>query len=98
MKRGKYTHDITDVSDIFGISSVNSNIFFAFESIHSPYQRYILGNIPRTDLVVQNGLTGECLRGLEVKLTALPDNSTCNLLDNQYSSELVVRPDTIVYS
>jgi type II restriction enzyme len=37
------------------------------------------------------------LRGLEVKLTALPDNTTCNLSDNKFGSEIVVRPDTIIY-
>ena len=37
------------------------------------------------------------MRALEVKLTALPDHTTCNLKDNAYGSEIVVRPDTIVY-
>lgn len=37
------------------------------------------------------------LRGIEIKLTALPDNSTCNLSDDKFSCELVIRPDTIVY-
>ncbi len=35
--------------------------------------------------------------GLEVKLTALPDNTTCNNLESDYGCEIVVRPDTIVY-
>ena len=48
-------------------------------------------------LVIQNKNTGVCTKGLEIKLTALPDNSTCNLTDNEYSCELVIRPDTISY-
>ncbi len=38
-----------------------------------------------------------CLKGLEVKLTALPDNSTYDLAEDQFGCELVIRPDTIVY-
>jgi hypothetical protein len=34
---------------------------------------------------------------LEIKLTALPDNSTCNLSEEQYGCELVVRPNTITH-
>ena len=37
------------------------------------------------------------LRALEIKLTALPDNSTCKLSDDQYGCELVVRPNTIIH-
>lgn len=37
------------------------------------------------------------MAGLEIKLTALPDNTTCNLSEDRYGSELVVRPDSIVY-
>ena len=48
-------------------------------------------------MVIQKESTGECISGLEVKLTALPDNTTCDLNDNLYGSEIVVRPDTIVY-
>jgi hypothetical protein len=32
-----------------------------------------------------------------VKLTALPDNTTCDFNEESYGSEIVVRPDTIVY-
>jgi len=39
----------------------------------------------------------QCLRGLEVKLTALPDNTACNLIEDKYGCEIVVRPDTIFY-
>jgi type II restriction enzyme len=34
---------------------------------------------------------------LEVKLTALPDQTTFDKSDDMYGSEIVVRPDTIVY-
>jgi len=94
---GNYTISDCTIEDVFGISSKSSDIVFAFESVHTPYQRYVIGKLPRADLVIQNYNNGQCLRGLEVKLTALPDNSTCHLSDSEFSSELVVRPDTIVY-
>ena len=85
------------IRDVFGIDPSSDEIYFAFESQYTPYQKYVVGTLPRTDLVIQNVKTGHCLAGLEIKLTALPDNTTCNLADDQYGSEIVVRPDTIVY-
>ena len=85
------------IEDVFGISPADQDIFFAFEASHSPFQKYVIGTLPRTDLVIQRKSNGECLAGLEIKLTALPDNTTCDLPDSSYGSEIVVRPDTIVY-
>lgn len=85
-----------NIEDVFGISPSDNEIFFAFEAAHSPFQQYVVGPLPRTDLVIQNK-NGTCLSGLEIKLTALPDNTTCNLKDSQYGCEIVVRPDTIAY-
>jgi type II restriction enzyme len=96
-KNGDYIIDECSVEHLFGISSKNDDIFFAFESVYTPFQTHVIGNLPRTDLVIQNSKDGKCMRGLEVKLTALPDNSTCNLEDSKFSSEIVVRPDSIVY-
>ncbi len=85
------------IEKAFGINPINENAYFAFESAHSPFQKYVIGTLPRTDLVIQNKETGQCLSGIEIKLTAIPDNTTFNLDQNQYGSEIVVRPDTIVY-
>ncbi len=85
------------VEKVFGADPLGADTYYAFESHHSPYQRFVIGTLPRTDLVIQRESTGECLAGLEVKLTALPDNTTCELLEHQYGSEIVIRPDTIVY-
>lgn len=85
------------VKSAFGIDPLDEDVYFAFESLHSPFQQYVIGSLPRTDLVIQKKGTGECLAGIEIKLTALPDNSTHKLDDLKYGSEIVVRPDTIVY-
>ncbi|MDO4879361.1 MAG: HindVP family restriction endonuclease [Neisseria sp.] len=83
--------------EVFGINPLSPNAYFAFETAHSPFQKYVVGTLPRTDLVVQDFDSGNCLSGLEIKLTALPDNTTCRLDDARYGSEIVIRPDSIVY-
>lgn len=94
---GKLAPSQISIKDVFGINPDDSDLYFAFESQHTPYQKFVIGSLPRTDLVIQKESTGECLSGLEVKLTALPDNTTCEFDDNLYGSEIVVRPDTVVY-
>ena len=90
-------HSQISTEDLFGISPLSEDTFYAFESVFTPFQQFYKGVIPRIDLVIQNKNTGECTRGLEIKMTALPDNSTCELENNEYSCEIVIRPDTISY-
>lgn len=97
IKNSQWDIATIDISDVFGIDPFDQDIYFSFESAHTPFQKFIIGSLPRTDLVIQKRHDGQCLAGLEIKLTALPDNTTCNLEDHQYGSEIVVRPDTIVY-
>jgi HindVP restriction endonuclease len=94
-KQLKVSHSTISTAKLFGIELSNKDLFFAFESDYVPYQQLVVGNIPRIDLVIQSN--GNCLRGLEIKLTALPDNSTCDLTDDKFGSEIVIRPDSIVY-
>ena len=90
-------HDSISTENLYGLSPQSDNLFYSFESQYLPFQKYLIGNIPRVDLVTQNLPDGEVLRDLEIKLTALPDNSTCNLSEDFFGCEIVVRPDTIVY-
>lgn len=96
-KELKVRHTKISTLELFGISPNSSDLFFSFESVYSPYQQYVIGSLPRVDLVTQLRNNGNCLRPIEIKLTALPDNSTCNLNESDYGTEIVVRPDTIVY-
>ena len=91
----KLQHDKISVTDLFGIDPTSDELYFAFERDYAPYQEMVIGTLPRIDLVTMKG--GETRRGIEIKLTALPDNSTFALSDDEYGSELVIRPDTIVY-
>lgn len=90
-------HSTLSANSLFWISPLDDHTFYSFESIYSPYQTFYIWNTPRIDLVIQDTRTWTCLKWLEIKLTALPDNSTCELEENLYSCELVIRPDTISY-
>lgn len=95
-KNLKIEHKTLTTSKLFATNN-GDTVFYAFENVYTPYQKYVLGNLPRVDLVIQDFKTGNCLSSIEIKLTALPDNATCKLNDAGYGSELVIRPDTIVY-
>lgn len=93
-------HDEISTENLFGIDSQSDNLFFAFESLYLPYEALVSSSLPRIDLVtcIENqGTIEKSLRGIEIKLTALPDNSTADFSANEYGPEMVVRPDTIVY-
>lgn len=95
----KVQHNKIDAADLLGLNAASPELCFRFETVYSPYEALVYGKLPRTDLVTysQNANSQTPLRGYEIKLTALPDNSTYDLNDNQYSCEIVVRPDSIVY-
>lgn len=97
VSNGIFNHDLISIENVFGIEYDNHDTYFAFELAYAPYQKYLIGLLPRTDLVIQMSSTGGCLTALEIKLTALPDNVTCESDEGSYGSEIVVRPDTIVY-
>lgn len=94
----KTTYEKINIAEVFGEIPLSENLFFAFESDYLPYRKLIIGKLPRVDLVTQS-ITPEdsCLASIEIKLTALPDNSTYKFSEDKYGCEIVVRPDTIVY-
>jgi hypothetical protein len=96
-KELKIQHQKISVSDLFRIDPASPEVFFAFEHNYFPYQRIVEGSLESADVVISNKASGRLLRGLEIKLTALPDTTTCQLLDQEYGCELVVRPNTISY-
>jgi len=93
----KVEHNSVSINHLYGIDSISENLYFAFENPFAPYQRFMIGDMPRIDLVTQEFETGVPLKGIEIKLTALPDNSTCELPEDKYGCEIVTRPDTIIY-
>jgi type-2 restriction enzyme hgiDI len=93
-------HSKISTQKVFGKSPLDNDLFFAFEHQFSPYETLVSSSLPRIDLVVsqtKDNLMDDALRGIEIKLTAVPDNSTANASKKDQSAEIVVRPDTIVY-
>lgn len=93
----KVAHSFLNAQDFLGQLPDADDLFYAFETQYSPYQQLVIGTLPRVDLVTQSRKSGHCLSPIEIKLTALPDNSTFKLTEDNYGCELVIRPDTIVY-
>jgi HindVP restriction endonuclease len=93
----KVVHSRISTAEFYGIDPTSDHLFYAFETQFTPYQQYLIGTLPGVDLVTQAKATGVCLQPVEIKLTALPDNTTCELPEEHYGCEIVVRPDTIVY-
>jgi hypothetical protein len=90
-------HSKISTSDFFGLPPQSDDLFYSFESAFTPYEQLLVGHLPRVDLVTQKRSSGQALKPIEIKLTALPDNTTCNLTEDKYGTEIVIRPDTIVY-
>ena len=98
-KQKKISHAKIKVKRLLKVDLLNTNTYFAFETPVNNYQSYMVGTVPRIDMVLcfekKQGLEQQI--GLEVKLTALPDNTTAELTEKEYGAEIVVRPDTIAY-
>lgn len=93
----KVVHNKISTLDFFGLDPNSDDLFYSFESAFTPYEQLLVGHLPRVDLVTQSRSSGQALKPIEIKLTALPDNTTCSLTEDNYGTEIVIRPDTIVY-
>ena len=90
-------HEKLGVDKLFEIDPLGEDTYFSFETSFNKYQQYFVGTFPRNDVTILEKNTGNSLSSFEIKLTALPDNQTCMLDEKEFGSELVVRPDTIIY-
>lgn len=83
--------------DVFNCGTMRSaDLYFAFESLFSPYQQYSFDDIDNIDLVVKD-CKGNFLTPLEVKLTVLPTSGTSHLPEDKWGCELVIRAATTSY-
>lgn len=83
--------------DVFNIDVRSlDEIYYSFESVYEPYQKYAFDAIDGIDLVIKD-MAGNYLAPLEVKLTVLPDSTTVNRDESEWGSELVVRSATTSY-
>lgn len=93
----KIKKEYISAEELFGKNPITEEIYYSFETKFENYDQYGIGEVPRIDLITKDKATMKDLKPLEIKLTTLPDSTTCNLSEEEYGSELVVRPDTIVY-
>lgn len=67
---------------------------FNFESKYDGYKNFTRGEPDKSDVVIL-GSDGTHRRALEIKLTAVPDNTTVRSEHDKQSCEIVARPSTI---
>ncbi len=85
------------LNDVFRSGNRSTEeLYFSFESVYEPYQKYAFDAIDGIDLVVKD-TQGNFLSPLEVKLTVLPTSQTSTLPEGSWGSEIVIRSATTSY-
>lgn len=90
-------HDSIDSIELLGIDPLSDDAYYNYEAGFTPYEKFYQGEREKIDLVMLNNKTNEILAGLEVKLTALPDNTTKSADESLWGTEIVMRPPTICF-
>ena len=83
--------------DLFGLDPLSDNAYYNFEAGFPPYEKFYQGEREHIDLVMMDNNTSKVLSGLEIKLTALPDNTTKSMPESDWGTEIVMRPPTICF-
>jgi len=99
-KNLKVVHKYISGEDLFGLDPLSDNLYYSFETSFPSYEQYVVGlkKNEHIDLVLYSLENGkEPLRGLEIKLTALPDSTTRRYEEDKQSCEVVVRNPTVCY-
>lgn len=96
-KKNEIIHSEIGSVDLFGIDPLSEAAYYNFEAGFPLYEKFYQGKREHIDLVMRNNNTREELTGLEVKLTALPDNTTKVLPESDWGAEIVVRSPTICF-
>jgi len=96
-KANDVIHEYIDCEQLFGIDPLSDNAFYNYEAGYSPYEKFYSGDREKIDLVMMNNASNQVCRGLEVKLTAVPDNTTYSKSESEWGAEIVMRPPTICF-
>lgn len=83
-------HDYISGEQLYGIDPLSDKTYYNFEAGFSAFEKYYSGDREKIDLVIINRQSNENLIGLEIKLTALPDNTTLRKSEDEFSCEIVV--------
>ena len=90
-------HSTIESQELLGIDPLSDEAYYNFEAGFAPYEKYYQGEREKIDLVMMNNTTNDLLSGLEIKLTALPDNTTKKQPESEWGCEIVMRPPTICF-
>lgn len=93
----KIVHTTIGSQELLGIDPLSDEAYYNYEAGFAPYEKFYQGEREKIDLVMLNNKTNEILSGLEIKLTALPDNTTKSQPESQWGAEIVMRPPTICF-
>jgi hypothetical protein len=93
--KGKVVKDYISAKSLYCSDPLNEKLYYSFESAYTKFQPYSIGKPPTVDLMLMNLENREILAGYEVKLTTIPDESTCLLSEEKYGCELVIRMPSI---
>lgn len=97
-KKNEVVHKTINTTDLFGVNPLGEDAYYNYEAEYYPYEQfYYAAKKEKIDLVMINRSTEVAASGLEVKLTTLPDNTTKDLEESEYGSEIVVRSPTILF-
>lgn len=95
--KNEIQHGYISGKELLGIDPLCDDAYYNFEAGFSPFEKYYQGEREKIDLVMLNRKSNEVVSGLEVKLTALPDNTTKDLDETKWGTEIVMRPPTICF-
>lgn len=97
-RSNEIVHKHITATRLLGIDPLSEDAYYDYEAGYYPYEQYYTASKKeKIDLVMINRATQSPTSGLEVKLTTLPDNTTKDLPDVEYGSEIVVRSPTILF-
>ena len=96
--RNEIVHKFISAKQLLGIDPLSDNAYYDYEAGYYPYEQfYTASKKEKIDLVMIDRSNSMPLSGLEIKLTTLPDNTTKDLPESEYGSEIVVRSPTILF-
>ncbi len=97
-KNNTIEHKKITATELFGVDPLSEDAYYDYEAGYYPYEQYYTANKKeKIDLVMINRSSTQPVSGLEIKLTTLPDNTTKDLKDCEYGSEIVVRSPTVLF-
>lgn len=94
-ENNKLQHRYISGTELYRIDPLSPHAYYNFEAGFSKFEKYYTGAREKIDLVMMDSRDGNNLTGLEIKLTAIPDNTTKKRPEDKYGCEIVVRPPTI---